>query len=191
MSTDLGTATGKIIIDASGVAKGAVEAGKSIQRFQSGVTTAMVGVGVAIGAATTAVALMKKGWETFERGAEIDAMQNRFERLADSIGSSGDVLMTRLKEATNGMMTSAELMESATGIMSLGLGKTEDQTVRLASVVGKLGWDMQQVILTFANNSKMRLDALGLSVEDVTARAKALEEQGLSLIHISEPTRPY
>ena len=180
MSVDLGTATGKIILDASGVAKGAVEAGRSIQRFQSGVTTAMVGVGVAIGAATTAVALMKKGWETFERGAQIDALENRFERLADSIGSSGDVLMTRLKEATNGMMTSAELMESATGIMSLGLGKTEDQTVRLATVVGKLGWDMQQVILTFANNSKMRLDALGLSVEDVTTRAKALEEQGYS-----------
>jgi hypothetical protein len=111
---------------------------------------------------------------------QIDAMQNRFERLADSIGSSGDALMGRLQEATNGMMTSAQLMESATGIMSLGLGKTEDQTVRLATVVGKLGWDMQQVILTFANNSKMRLDALGLSVEDVTQRAKELEKQGYS-----------
>ena len=181
MSTDLGTATGKIIIDASGVAKGAVEAGRSIQRFQSNVTTAMVTIGVAMGAATAAVGLMKKGWETFERGAKIDALENRFERLADSIGSSGDVLMTRLKESTSGMMTSAELMESATGIMSLGLGKTEDQTVRLATVVGKLGWDMQQVVMTMANNSKMRLDQLGLSVEDVTRRTAALRETGMSL----------
>jgi hypothetical protein len=69
MGVDLGTATGKIVIDASGVAKGAVEAGKSIRKFQSDVTTAMLGVGVAIGAVTTAVGLMKRGWETFERGA--------------------------------------------------------------------------------------------------------------------------
>jgi len=180
MTVDLGTARGRIEIDAAGVDKGVKQAQSALTQFGGMATKALVGVGVAMAGVQTAVALMGKAWATFERGAQIDAMQNRFERLADSIGSSGDALMARLQEATNGMMTSAQLMESATDIMSLGLGKTEDQTVRLASVVGKLGWDMQQVILTFANNSKMRLDALGLSVEDVTKRAKELEEQGYS-----------
>jgi hypothetical protein len=180
MTVDLGTARGRIEIDAAGVDKGVKQAQSALTQFGGMATKALVGVGVAMAGVQTAVALMGKAWQTFERGAQIDAMQNRFERLADSIGSSGDALMARLQEATNGMMTSAELMSSATDIMSLGLGKTEDQTVRLATVVGKLGWDMQQVILTFANNSKMRLDALGLSVEDVTKRAKELEEQGYS-----------
>jgi uncharacterized protein YbdZ (MbtH family) len=52
--------------------------------------------------------------------------------------------------------------------------------VRLATVVGTLGWDMQQVILTFANLSTMRLDALGLSVEEVKNKQKELMEQGMS-----------
>lgn len=180
MAVDLGTARGRIEIDAKGVFTSMEAAGKSINKFQSRVTTAMVGVGIAVGAATTAVGLMKKGWEAVERGTELQLIESRFNRLADSIGSSGDALMSRLESATNGMMTNAQLMESATSIMSLGLGKTEDQTVRLATVVSKLGWDMQQVVLTFANNSKLRLDALGLSLEDVTKRAKELEEQGYS-----------
>ncbi len=180
MTVDLGTARGRIEIDSTGVDQGVKKAQSALGQFGGIASKALVGVGVAMAGVSTATALMGKAWQTFERGAQIDAMQNRFERLADSIGSSGDALMARLQEATNGMMTSAQLMESATDIMSLGLGKTEDQTVRLASVVGKLGWDMQQVILTFANNSKMRLDALGLSVEDVTKRAKELEEQGYS-----------
>lgn len=181
MAIDLGTARGKIEIDASGVYKGMQDAGRSIKSFQSGAALAMVGVTTAIGAVTAAAALMKKGWETLERGTELTAIEGKFERLADSIGSSGDVLLNRLEGATNGMMTNAQLMESATDIMSLGLGKTEDQTVRLATVVGKLGWDMQQTVLTFANNSKLRLDALGLSLDDVNKRTAALREQGMSL----------
>ena len=90
-------------------------------------------------------------------------------------------MLGKLREATGGMMSDAALMESAAGIMSLGLAKTEDGVVRLATVVGELGWDMQQVILTMANNSKMRLDALGLSVEDVTERAKKLQDAGMSM----------
>lgn len=181
MTVDLGTARGRIEIDAAGVDKGVKQAQSALTQFGGMATKALVGVGVAMAGVQTAVALMGKAWATFERGAQIDAMQNRFERLADSIGSSGDTLMARLQEATNGMMTTADLMSSATDIMSLGLGKTEDQTVRLATVVGKLGWDMQQVVLTMANNSKLRLDALGLSLDDVNARVAKLREGGMSL----------
>ena len=181
MAVDLGTARGKIELDTSGVDAGLKKTQSALGQFGGMASKAMLGIGVAVAGVSSAVAVMGKAWQTFERGAQIDAMENRFERLADSIGSSGDVLMSRLKEATNGMMTSAQLMENATDIMSLGLGKTEDQTVRLASVVGKLGWDMSQTVLTFANNSKMRLDALGLSVEDVEKRTAALRETGMSL----------
>jgi len=89
-------------------------------------------------------------------------------------------MLGKLREATKGMISDAELMASASGIVSLKLADNEEQVVRLATVVGTLGWDMQQVILTFANLSTMRLDALGLSVDEVKAKQKELEEQGLS-----------
>lgn len=139
---------------------------------------ALVGVGVALGAVAGAA---KLAWSELERGAQLARTADQFDNLAQSINSTADAMLGKLREATGGMMSDAALMESAAGIMSLGLAKTEDGVVRLATVVGELGWDMQQVILTMANNSKMRLDALGLSVEDVTDRAKKLQEAGMSM----------
>ena len=52
--------------------------------------------------------------------------------------------------------------------------------VDLATVVSTLGLDMQQVIMTFPNDSIMRLDALGLSVQTVQARAKELKAEGFT-----------
>jgi hypothetical protein len=78
-----------------------------------------------------------------------------------------------------GMTTRAETMASATDIISLGLAKDEDSVVRLATLVGKLGWDMNQVILTFANQSTMRLDQLGLSVTDVTSKWNQFKAAGM------------
>ena len=185
MSIDLGSAYGKIVIDASGVDQGAKKAQSALSSFGSSAAKAMAGLSLAVGGVGVAMAGVSKiagdAFRTIERGAELDAARGRFDKLSASINTTSDSLLTRLRAATNGMMTDAALIASATDIMSLGLGKTEDQTVRLASVVGKLGWDMQQVVLTMANNSKMRLDALGLSVEDVDARVAKLRETGMSL----------
>lgn len=178
---DLGSAYGRIDIDTKGVITSMQAAGKSIQGFQKGAALAMVSITASIAAVNKAVDVMQAAWEQVEKGAQLTAAQDKFERLAESIGSSGDRMMRRLEEATNGMMSQAELWASAGDIMSLGLGKTEDQTVRLATVVGKLGWDMEKVVMTMANNSKLRLDSLGLSMEDVEARTDKLRESGMSL----------
>jgi hypothetical protein len=89
-------------------------------------------------------------------------------------------MLGQLRQATHGMVSDAQLVQTATDIISLGLADTGAGVVDLAALISELGWDMQTVIMTFANNSEMRLDQLGLSVEDVTARAKALEAAGLS-----------
>lgn len=114
-------------------------------------------------------------------GAALSAARDKFDNLAASINTTGDALLGVMREATSGMMTDAELVASATDLMSLGLAKNEDQVKRLTSVIGTLGWDMQQVVLTMANNSTMRLDALGLSMESVKGRAKELEAAGMSM----------
>ena len=114
-------------------------------------------------------------------GAALSAARDKFDNLAASINTTGDALLGVMREATSGMMTDAQLVASATDLMSLGLAKNEDQVKRLSSVIGTLGWDMQQVVLTMANNSTMRLDALGLSMESVQSRAKELKDAGMSL----------
>ena len=140
-----------------------------------------LGVGVATAALGTMAVVARQVWQTLGQGGELQLTEDRFYKLAESINSTGDALLGKLKDATRGMMSDAALMASATDMISLGLAKTEDQAVRLVTVVGTMGWDMQQVILTFANNSKMRLDALGLSVEEVTRRQQELAASGMSL----------
>ena len=132
--------------------------------------------GVMFGA-TRAVGALYGG---LREGAVLQTTAERFEKLSAQINSTGDALLGKLREAMKGMISDAELMASASGIVSLRLADNEEQVVRLATVVGTLGWDMQQVILTFANLSTMRLDALGLSVDEVKAKQKELMEQGMS-----------
>ena len=139
-----------------------------------------VGLGVA-GAAYFAVSqAAERAYATLRAGAELQTTTERFGKLAASIGTTADVMLGKLREATKGMISDAELMASASGIVSLKLADNEEQVVRLATVVGTLGWDMQQVILTFANLSTMRLDALGLSVDEVKQKQKELMDQGMS-----------
>lgn len=137
-------------------------------------TLAIVGV---MGAAAVAA---KQLYGALRGGAELKTIQERFGKLSASIDTTAQSLLGGMRTATQGMISDMELMASASQIVSLGLANNSGQVTRLATVVGTLGWDMQQVILTFANLSTMRLDALGLSVEEVTAKQKELEAQGYS-----------
>jgi polyhydroxyalkanoate synthesis regulator phasin len=76
------------------------------------------------------------------------------------------------------MVSQADLISASTDIMNLGLADSEDGVVRLASAVGALNLDMGVLALTLANDSTARLDSLGLSMEDVTAKKKELIESG-------------
>ncbi|TXH58143.1 MAG: hypothetical protein E6Q97_03060 [Desulfurellales bacterium] len=125
-------------------------------------------------------AAAQQAYAFVSEGTQLARTEEQFGALSKSIGTTSDALLGELKTATNGTISDFKLMESATSIMSLGLADTSEETVRLASLVGKLGWDMNQVTLTLANQSTMRLDSLGLSVEDVTGRIDALKEAGYS-----------
>jgi len=106
--------------------------------------------------------------------------QGNFDRLAESIGTTSDALRNDLTAATQGMVSQAQLMASASELMALGLTRTHDQTVRLGSVAGQLGWNMQHLILELNNMSGLRLDALGLELDKVKAKAKEFEAAGMS-----------
>ena len=156
------------------------KANAEIKRAQGDWQKYTFAIGAAAGVMYGAAAAAGKLYATLREGAALQTTAERFEKLAVQINSTGDALLGKLRTATKGMIADAELMASASGIVSLKLADNEEQVVRLATVVGTLGWDMQQVILTFANLSTMRLDALGLSVDEVKQKQKELMDQGMS-----------
>lgn len=160
---------------------------QNIQKFGatlSGLATKALAVGIGMQGLKTAFGAVegaaRMAWQTMGEGAQLQLAQDRFENLAASIGTTADALTNELGAATQGMMSNAQLVASASDIISLGLGDTSEEVVRLGNLVGQLGWDMQVLTLTLANDSTMRLDSLGLSVENVTARMEELKASGMA-----------
>jgi len=145
----------------------------SLTDLKSGIDLALTGINTFARAAEAAFQLGKEG-------AQLEYTREKFDRLAASIGTTGDALMTDLKKATRGMMSDAELVASAADLMALGLAKSHDEAVRLATVAGGLNMNMNQLVLTLTNQTTMRFDALGLSVAGFDDKVKALIETGMS-----------
>ncbi len=149
-----------------------------------GTRNALKSVGVAAGAVAVsigAVAMAAKGaWDILGEGARLRTLSGNFDRLSVSIGTTADALMTDLKSATRGMVSEFDLIASASELMSLGLTKSHDQTVRMASVAGQLGWDMNHLRLELNNMTGLRLDTLGLELDKVKKKAKEFERAGMT-----------
>lgn len=128
-----------------------------------------------------ALAKLKQGWDFAKEGAQIQLTEQRFARLAQSIGTTGEALTGQLKAATKGMLSDAALMQTATDLLSLGLAKSSDQVVRLSRVSSALNMDMNQLVLTLANQTTMRFDQLGVSVDGFDKRLEALKKTGRSV----------
>jgi hypothetical protein len=149
-------------------------AGKSGMNFgaMAGSLAVVTGAAVAVGAAA------KVAYDTINEGAALGAAAGKFDNLSASINTTGDSLLGKMREATKGMITDAELVAAGTDIMNLGLSKTEGGVVRMSAAVGALNLDMGVLAMTLANDSVMRLDALGLAMEDVNNTKKELISSG-------------
>ena len=73
----------------------------------------------------TALAL-KKLYDTAREGAEIEYTRVKFERLAESIGTTSDALLGELRTATRGTLSDMEAMALAADLLALGLAKNSD-----------------------------------------------------------------
>jgi hypothetical protein len=133
-----------------------------------------------VGALTAGLFAVKKGFDFAEEGAQLLLVEERFNRLAESIGTTGAALMSDLGPAMGGMLSKAEMMTAATDLMALGLVKTHDEAIRLAAVAGQLNMNMNQLVLTLTNQTTMRFDALGVSVDGFDEKVQALKASGMS-----------
>ncbi len=154
-------------------------AGASGAGAMSGIAKAAIPAAAAIGGVILAYKTLKKATELARAGAEVDYLKTKFDNLAASIGTTGKALLTDLKSATRGTVADMDLVAGAVELMSLKLVKSHDEAVRLTSVAGALGWNLNQLSLVITNQSTMRLDQLGLSIEAVVPRFNELKEAGL------------
>jgi len=155
------------------LAPGIEKAGKSITGFVSANATLLAGL------AGTAIAI-KKVYDIAKEGAGIEFAKERFDRLAESIGTTGDVLLDKMQVATKGTLSDMEAMRAATDLLSLGLAKTQEEAIRLATVQSGLAMDTNQLVLALTNQTTMRFDQLGVSVDGFQDKVNALKKSGLS-----------
>lgn len=141
-------------------------------------------IGASLAVAGVAFAGLAKGaeaaWDQIDRGADLALQKSQFDALAESIGTTADVLENDLNSAMNGLVSNADQIAGASQLISLGLAKTHEEAVALSEVSGKLNWDMQVLGLTIANQSTARLDSLGLSIESVKSKIDGLTASGMS-----------
>ena len=126
----------------SDTTKQADTSSKSFGESWAGVLT---GLNSGIAIAQQVGQAVKKIYETAREGAELEYLQSRFDNLTASIDTTSKALLGDMRDATQGMYSDSELMASATDFMSLGLAKTHDEVVRLASVSGALNMNMNQL----------------------------------------------
>jgi len=175
MSQKIASLYASIEADTSKLEKGLKESKTKLQGVESAIANVVkvgagiIGVGVA----------MKQAFDFGKEGASLEYAAGKFDRLADAAGSTGDVLLGKLRAAVKGTRSDMELMASAGDFMALGLAKTESEVVRLTRVAGALNMDMNQLVLTLTNQTTMRFDQLGVSVDGFKEKVKALEDQGM------------
>ena len=170
----------KVKQDVKGVGDAGTQAKSGVDGFANGIG-AVMGKAVAVAGALVAVsAALKEVYDSAREGAELDFARDKFDALAESIGTTSTALMVDLRDATSGLVSDSELIQSAGQMMSLGLASTSEEAVRLAKVAGELDMNMNQLVLTLTNQTTMRFDALGVSVAGFDEKLQALKDTGMN-----------
>lgn len=122
----------------------------------------------------------KQVYEFGKQGATIQYTTEKFDRLARTVGTTGDVFMRQLQTATRGTVSTFDLAKQGADLFQLGLAKTSQEAVRLSGVMTALGMDTGELTLALANQSKRRLDQLGLSLSKFNEIEARLKDSGMN-----------
>ena len=179
----------KIVIDAVNNAKGALD---GVKRDLGGLEQPAKRGGAAfdkltrsLSMAAVAGAALKLGDMVYDLGvlgAEAERVEASFIKIAGGADEAATTLET-LKRATGGARSEVELMSGATTVMALGLADNADQLAQIVrnveSLGSRFGGTMQTFQLMMANDSLMRIDSFGISVEEATERIDEFKRAGM------------
>ena len=123
----------------------------------------------------------QQAYATLRAGAELQTTTERFGKLATQINSTSDALLGKLRAATQNTIPDMQLMAAASEVMFARLAENEDQAARLTAVMASLGWDTGKVASAFSGLNETRLNALGLSIDEVKQKQSELISQGMDM----------
>lgn len=117
----------------------------------------------------------RAAWQMLGEGAELELAASRFDKLAESIGTTADALLIDLRKATMGTASDADLISGAVRMLSMDFASTHEEAVRLTRVVGSLDMSMSLLRRTLGGQTTAFFDEMGMSVEGFDERLKALQ----------------
>lgn len=121
--------------------------------------------------------------------ARLEGVERTFGNLAKTIGSDATEAIWKLREATSGLVSDADLMQAGNKFMAMGLAKSADEAANLSKIATQLGAamgndataSMENFALMLANQSILRLDSFGISSGKVRERIDELMKADKSL----------
>ena len=152
--------------------------GGGLGQLQSGLlSVGAVGVG-AIGAVGAVLGKLAMD------AAEGEALEHSFENLAESIGTTSDVILDELAPATANLLNNDELALVSVKLLTSGLADNKDEMAEIAGTAVRLGravgMEAMPSVESFTNmlmtGSTRALKEFGISEEEVTTRAKELKD---------------
>lgn len=155
------------------------QAAKKLDAPFGGLSTRMVAFGAAIGtflgsAAYDAIKRLGSALvEVATRGISLAPVAGAFERLAQSVGETGDAMLKVSRGATRGLIADLDLMQAANKALLLGLPVTSQELGTLGQTAVVLGKAMGQgaaksfddLVTALGRSSPLILDNLGLTVK--------------------------
>ena len=130
-----------------------------------------------------------------ELSGQFEKVERGFNNLAKSSGFSSQAL-EKLTKATDGTMSSVQLMSQANNAMLLGIVDSEEQMAelfdisqRLASSLGKdTTFGIESMVTGLGRQSKLMLDNLGIMVDTNKAYKDYAENQhSLYMLYLYQP----
>lgn len=191
MGIQLGSAYGKVVIDASGARKGIDEAKGSVTSLSK--TFGTLSKGLATGAAVIVGvgATLKKAFDMAEEGASVVQTTESFKSLLGEIGAAPD-LLSQLQRASRGTISDLDLMSSTTtllmgaqGELATSLANATPQLMEMARAASKLNPSLGDTTFMYESLAKgikrgspMILDNLGIIVKVEEANRAYAESIG-------------
>ena len=128
--------------------------------------------------------------------SEMEGMRRGFDNLTKSAGFSAQTF-NKLKKATDGTMSSMDLMKQANNAMLLGIFESDDQMAkmfdtaqRLAQALGKdAAFGIESLVTGMGRQSKLMLDNLGIMVKAEDAYKNFANQLGTTVEGLTDQQR--
>ena len=134
--------------------------------------------------------------KSIELSAKMEGLQRGFDNLTKSAGFSTQAF-NKLQKATDGTMSSFDLMKQANNAMLLGIFESDDQMAkmfdtaqRLAQALGKdAAFGIESLVTGMGRQSKLMLDNLGIMVKAEDAYKRYAAELHKSVSELTDMER--